>query len=142
MYQKERALNRAKNFYLKSYSLKGSIRGYSDPVIWSLYTSFGYNAKRKFNFGTIDYGNTFSFGGDMSIALSPKITLDVGAEQRFQTATKTNNKRSSNIRSIPTYSVGSTYSLNEDTSISFNATFGGSSAAPDSIFSLSLWKKF
>lgn len=78
----------------------------------------------------------------MSIALSPKITLDLSVEQRFQTATKTNNKRSSNIRSIPTYNVGSTYSLNEDTSISFGATFGGSSAAPDSIFSLSLWKKF
>lgn len=142
LYQKERVLEEKKNFYLKSYSLKGSLRGYSDPVIWSIYASIGYNAPRKFNYAKINYGNILSFGGDMSIALSPKITLDLGAEQRFQTEQKVNGVKNSNLRSIPTYSIGSTYSLNEDTSISFSTTLGGSSAAPDSIFGFSLWKKF
>ena len=44
--------------------------------------------------------------------------------------------------SIPTYSVGSTYSFSNDTSISISASMGGSSAAPDSIFGISIWQKF
>lgn len=74
--------------------------------------------------------------------MSPKITLDLGAEQRFQTGSEINDKRMTNTCSIPTYSVGFTYSLDSDTAISFSATMGGSSAATDSIFGISLWKKF
>ncbi|BCX78644.1 hypothetical protein [Campylobacter sp. 19-13652] len=142
LYQKERALRESKNFYLKSYSLKASLKGYSDPAIYSLYAGFGYNAKRKFSFASVKYGNTFFFGGDLSVILSPKITLDLGIEQRLQTASKTGGRKTSSLRSIPTYSVGSTYSLSDDTSISFNASLGGGSAAPDSVFSFSLWQKF
>jgi hmcD domain protein len=139
---RERVINEKKNFYLKSYSFEASLRGYSDPVIWSLYTGFGYNSSRKFNIGKIENGNTFNIGGNMSVVLSPKITLDLGAEQRYQTEQKVRGNKISNVRSIPTYSVGSTYSLSDDMSISFSANLGGSSAAPDSIFSVSLWKKF
>ncbi|MBD5166070.1 MAG: nucleoid-structuring protein H-NS [Helicobacter sp.] len=78
----------------------------------------------------------------MSIILSPKITLDLGAEQRFQTEQKINGYQNSELRSIPTLSVGSTYSVNSDTAVSVSASFGGSSAAPDAIFGVSLWKKF
>lgn len=67
-------------------------------------------------------------GGDLSIILSPKITLDLGAEQRFQTEQKINGYQNSEVRSIPTLSLGSTYR--------------GSSASPDSIFGISLWRKF
>ena len=142
VFQKEKALYKDKNFSFKSHSIKGSLKGYSDPVVYSVYTGFGYNADRKFDFATLNYGNTFFFGGDLNIVLSPNISLDLGAEQRFQTANKVNNKKTTNIRSIPTYNVGSTYSLNSDTSLSFGASFGGSSAAPDSVFSVSLWKRF
>jgi len=76
------------------------------------------------------------------IVLSPKITLDLGIEQRFQTANKINDRKTTNLRSIPTYSVGSTYSFSNDTSISISASMGGSSAAPDSIFGISIWQKF
>lgn len=140
--QREKVINQTKNFYLKSQSLQFSLRGYSDPVVYSIYTGFGYNAKRQFKMGEIEYGNTFNIGGNLSIILSPKITLDLGAEQRFQTEQKINGYQNSEIRSIPTLSLGSTYSINSDTAISVNADFGGSSAAPDSVFGLSLWKKF
>lgn len=50
-------------------------------------------------------------GGDLSIILSPKITLDLGAEQRFQTEQKINGYQNSEVRSIPTLSLGSTYTL-------------------------------
>ncbi len=142
LYQRESALRQSKNFSFKSYSIKGSLKGYSDPVIYSIYTGFGYNADRKFDFAKLNYGNTVFFGGDLSIVLSPKITLDLGIEQRFQTANKINDRKTTNLRSIPTYSVGSTYSFSNDTSISISASMGGSSAAPDSIFGISIWQKF
>ena len=140
--QRESSATEDKSFYLKSQSLQATLRGYSDPVVYSIYSGLGYNAKREFKIGKIDYGHSLYIGGDLSIILSPKITLDLGAEQRFQTKQKINGNQTSNIRSIPTFSVGSTYSLNQDTAISVNANFGGSSAAPDAIFGLTLWKKF
>ncbi|MCR4941390.1 MAG: hypothetical protein K5978_01175 [Campylobacter sp.] len=142
VFQRESAKQEYKKFYFKSHSLKVNLKGYTDPVVYSIYTGFGYNQARNFSFAKINYGNTFFFGGDLSIVLSPKITLDLGIEQRFQTANKINNRKTSNVRSIPTYSVGSTYSIDDDTSITFSANFGGSSAAPDSIFSFSIWQKF
>ena len=73
--------------------------------------------------------------------LSPKISLDLGIEQRFQSAQKINNYNT-NIRSLPTYSVGATYSIDSDTALGINSNFGGSSAAPDAVFGMTLWKKF
>lgn len=142
IYQKERAKFKDKELNFKSHSLKFSLKGYSDPVVYSLNFGGSCNAKRNFSFATIEYGNSVYFGGDLSIVLSPKITLDLGAQQRFQGEQKVNGKKVTNVRSIPTYDVGSTYSINSDTSFTFSATFGGSSAAPDSIFGISLWQKF
>ncbi len=140
--QREKAVNDTKNFYFKSQNIQVSLRGYSDPVVYSIYTGFGYNNKRKFKIGKIVYGHNIYMGGDLSIVLSPKITLDLGVEQRFQTEQKINGYQSSEIRSIPTLNLGSTYSVNSDTAVSVSASFGGSSSSPDSVFGLSLWKKF
>lgn len=140
--QREIAIDEDKNFYLKSQTLQGTLRGYSDPVVYSIYGGIGYNQKRKFSFAKIDYGHSLYFGGDLSIVLSPKITLDLGVEQRFQTKQKINGIQNSELRSIPSFSLGSTYSLNSTTAISMNANFGGSSASPDALFNLSLWKRF
>lgn len=140
--QREKAINQTKNFYLASQSIQVSLRSYSDPVVFSLYTGFAYNAPRKFNIGEIKYGHSFYLGGDLSIILSPKISLDLGASQRFQSQQFINGFQNSEIRSIPNLSLGSTYSINSNTAISLNASFGGSSAAPDSVFALSIWKKF
>lgn len=90
----------------------------------------------------LEYGNTLFFGFDMSVILSPKVSLDAGLEQRFQSASKFEGRKTSNSYSIPTFSLGATYSLNSDTAISVSGTAGGSSSAPDSVFTLSLWKKF
>ncbi len=109
--QREKTIMQTKNFYFQSQNLEASLRGYSDPVVYNIYTGFGYNAKRKFKIAKIAYGNSLYFGGNLSIILSPKITLDLGAEQRFQTEQKV-------------------------------TSLGGSSAAPDAIFGISLWKKF
>ncbi|EAK1468425.1 HmcD domain-containing protein, partial [Campylobacter upsaliensis] len=83
--QREKTVLQTKNFYLKSQNIEANLRGYSDPVVYSIYTGFAYNAQRKFKIAKIEYGNSIYFGGNLSIVLSPKITLDLGAEQRFQT---------------------------------------------------------
>lgn len=140
--KREQAAEETKNFYFQSHSLKASIKGYSDPAIYSLYVGYGHNNPRKFNFARVDFGDTYFFGGDLSIALSPKITLDIGAQQSFQTKQKIDAHTTSNLRSISTYSVGSTYSLGDNSAISFSVDLGGSSSAPDSLFGISLWKKF
>lgn len=139
---REKVIDDLKTFYVNSYSLQVSLRGYSDPVVFSFYAGFSYNLDRQFEFMKIRYGNSLFVGGDLSIVLSPKITLDLGAEQRFQSPQRINGAQNSELRSIPTFSLGSTYSINADTALSASASFGGSSASPDSIFGLSLWKKF
>ena len=139
---REKVIDELKTFYVNSYSLQASLRGYSDPVVFSFYAGFSYNLDRQFEFMKIRYGNSLFVGGDLSIVLSPKITLDLGAEQRFQSPQRINGTQNSELRSIPTFSLGSTYSINADTALSASASFGGSSASPDSVFGLSLWKKF
>ena len=112
--------------------------------------SGAYTSKNTLNFDSLWLGFIYTGesiadfvpGGDLSIVLSPKITLDLGAEQRFQTEQKINGIKNSELRSIPTISGGSTYSINQDTAISVNASLGGSSTAPDAIFGINLWKKF
>ncbi|PZT48931.1 hypothetical protein B6S12_01145 [Helicobacter valdiviensis] len=140
--QQEEHFDEEKNFMFKSYSAQFSLRNYSDPVISSLYIGSVYNADRKFDYGKLEYGNSFYFGFDMSVILSPKISLDAGLEQRYQTASKFESIKTSNSYSIPTFSLGATYSLDSDTSVSISGTAGGSSSAPDSVFTFSLWKKF
>ncbi|MGP1450650.1 MAG: hypothetical protein ACTTJS_05955 [Wolinella sp.] len=100
-----------------------------------MYTDVGYNRARKFNFVKLEYGNSLYFGDDLSIVLSPKITLDLGIEQRFQASNKIIGKNMTNVRSIPTYNIGSTCSINNDASVSFSKSMGGGSIAPDSVFS-------
>jgi len=107
--QREKVLSENKTFYLRSQSIQASLRGYSDPVVYSIYMGFGFNNERKFKTLKVWYGNTLYFGGDLSIILSPKITLDLGAEQRFQSKQKINSHQNSELRSIPTLNLGSTY---------------------------------
>lgn len=141
--QTEKVNEESKTFYFKSQSLQAALRSYSDPVVYSVYLGASLNQKRKFdNVGSLKYGDGFYGGVNLSIILSPKITLDMGAEHRFQTPQRLNGTKNSHLYSIPTLSVGTTYSINADTSISFSASAGGSSSAPDSIISFSLWKKF
>lgn len=140
--QREEHFDESKNFSFKSFSAQLALKNYSDPVVSSLYIGGVYNGKRNFDYGKLEYGNTLFFGFDMSVILSPKVSLDAGLEQRFQSASKFEGRKTSNSYSIPTFSLGATYSLNSDTAVSVSGTAGGSSSAPDSVFTLSLWKRF
>lgn len=140
--QREKHFDERKSFLFKSFSTKFALRNYSDPIVSSIYIGGVYNAKRKFNYGKLRYGNSINFGVDMSMVLSPKVSLDVELQQRYQTASGFEGRKTSNSYSIPTFSLGATYSLNADTAVSVSGSAGGSSSAPDSVFIISLWKKF
>lgn len=142
VYQKERYLDSTKNSYRNSYSAKLAFRNYSDPVISTLSVGAIYNGSKEIAGYNVDNGNAFSAGLDFSIILSPKVALDIGTEQRYQTETKIDGIAYSNAAIISTLNIGATYSINAKNSLAVSGTMGGSSKSPDSILSVSLWHKF
>lgn len=66
----------------------------------------------------------------------------MGLKETFQTESKINGMQTSNLYSLPSFSLGVTYSLTSDTAIAVSGSMSGVSAAPDSVFGLTLWKKF
>lgn len=131
-----------KNFGAKNASAQVSFKTYSDPLILSLYAGFGYNADLKFNGNAVNFGNAYYAGFDGSIILSPKVSLDIGFQQSYQEASTYNGRQYTGNYSIPTISLGFSYSFDDDTAISLSGTGSGSNSAPSSIFGVSLWKKF
>jgi hypothetical protein len=142
VYQKERYLNSTKNTYGNSYSAKLAFRNYSDPVISTLSVGAIHSGSKEIAGYNVDNGNLFSVGLDLSIILSPKVALDIGTEQRYQTETKIDGVAYSNAAIISTLNIGATYSMSAKNSLAVSGTMGGSSKSPDSILSVSLWHKF
>jgi hypothetical protein len=141
-YQKKRYLEETKNVSAKSFLIKGSLKNYSDPVVSTFSLGTVINAKNTIGGHEVEDGNQIFFGLDLSIILSPKVSLDIGLDQRYQMESKTDGAKTSNSKSIPTMSLGATYVLTPKSSLSISGFAGGSSDAPDSIFSLSFWQKF
>lgn len=142
LYQKDRFLDNTANFALKSFSIKGALKNYSDPVVSSIFAGSVINDKRHIGGDDVENGNSYFAGFDISVVLSPKVSLDIGIEQRYQSESKVNGVKSSGSISISTMSIGATYTLNSKSSISISGSSGGSSSSPDSIFSICLWQKF
>ena len=141
-FQRQRYIEESKSFYFDSMSLKLAFRNFSDPVISNLYIGTVQSGTRSFATKKVDNGNSYFVGFDMSIVLSPKISLELGVEERYQTQSKVNGVKYANSLSLPTMSIGATYSLNPKASLIVSGSSGGSSRSPDSIMSVSLWKKF
>lgn len=138
----QRYLDSIKNSYGNSYSAKLSFRNYSDPVISTISVGAIYNSAQNIGGYKIDNGDVISAGLDFSIILSPKIALDIGTEQRYQTETKIDGVVYSNSAMISMLNIGAIYSMSAKNSLAVSGTMGGSYKSPDSIFSVSLWHKF
>lgn len=142
LYQKERYLDVTSNESMKSYAVKGSLKNYSDPLISTVYLTYGLNQGKQIGDYNVENGDTYGVGFNFAVILNPKIALDLGAEQRYQTETKIDGVKYSNSLVLSTMSMGLTYTFDSLTSASISSSMGGSSASPDSIMSVSLWKKF
>ncbi|MCX2682968.1 nucleoid-structuring protein H-NS [Campylobacter sp. MIT 21-1685] len=66
----------------------------------------------------------------------------MGFQQSFQEASKHNGTKYTQNYSIPTLSLGFTYSLTDRSALSISGASSSSSSAPNSVVSLSLWRKF
>lgn len=97
-----------------------SFKTYSDPIILSLYFGFGYNENLKFGENAVNFGNAYYAGFDGSIILSPKVSLDIGFQQSYQEASRYNGRAYTGNYSIPTISLGFSYSFDDDTAISLS----------------------
>lgn len=142
IHQKDRYLENSKNSSLASHSLKTALRNYSDPVISTIYIGTTINNTKNIGGYEVEDGNALMLGFDMSVILSPKISLDLGIEQRYQTENKVDNEKYSNATNISTMTIGATYSLTPKMSLSVSGSLGGSSQSPDSMMAVSLWQKF
>ncbi|WP_052043225.1 hypothetical protein [Campylobacter sp. MIT 97-5078] len=131
-----------KLFYASSGNLQLSFKTFSDPLILSLYLGSAYNSTLHFKSNKVNFGNAVFAGFNGSIILSPKVSLDIGFSQSYQQGSKFNGRQYTSSYSIPNISLGFSYSLNDDTAISLSGSASGSNSAPNSIFALSLWKKF
>ena len=141
-YQKKRYLEDTKAATANSAILKASLKNYSDPVVSTFSLGTTINGSNTIGSHKVEDGNQIFFGLDMSIILSPKVSLDIGLDQRYQMEAKTDGAKVSNSKSMPTMALGATYVLTPKASVSISGSAGGSSDAPDSIFSVSLWQKF
>ena len=141
-YQKKRYREESKGVTANSAILKASLKNYSDPVVSTFSLGTTINGSNTIGSHKVEDGNQIFFGLDMSIILSPKVSLDIGLDQRYQMEAKTDGAKVSNSKSIPTMALGATYVLTPKASVSISGSAGGSSDAPDSIFSVSLWQKF
>lgn len=142
IFERVRFDGQIKNFTTKNANAQMSFKTYSDPIILSLYFGFGYNENLKFGKNAVNFGNAYYAGFDGSIILSPKVSLDIGFQQSYQEASRYNGRTYTGNYSIPTISLGFSYSFDDDTAISLSGIGSGSNSAPSSIFTLSLWKKF
>ena len=131
-----------KNFYLHSFSGDVRLQSFSDPVVYALYVGGSYNHKRNFKDSKLKVGDSLFAGMDISVLLSPKVSLDFELEQAYQAPSKLNGIKTSSSYLLPSLTVGATYSFNANTAIAISGSAAGSGAAPDSSFRISLWKKF
>lgn len=86
--QKTKYQTADKNFSLKSYSLKYSLKNFSDPLISSIYFGTTQNLKRNINNLDVQLPNAYMVGLDLFLILNPNISLNMNFEQSYQTSMK------------------------------------------------------
>ncbi len=129
-------------FNFKSYNLKYALKNYSDPLVSTVFVSTTQNLKRKINDKDIEFADSYTLGLDLSLILNPKVSLNFGFEETYQTKMKEDSQTANDSTILSNLGFGVTYSLNESNAFTFNSKIGTSANAPDSTMSFSLWHKF
>lgn len=142
MVERQSLEKESKNFFVHSASADVRLQSFSDPVVYAFYVGGRYNHKRKFKDNKVKMGDSVFAGMDISVLLSPKVSLDFELEQSYQAPSKLDGLKSSSSYLLPSLTLGATYSFDSRTAIAISGSAAGSGAAPDSSFRISLWKKF
>ena len=131
-----------KNYSLKDYNLKYSIKSFSDPLVTILSLGTNQTLKRDISNTNIDLPNSYFVGLDLFLILNPNISLNLNTEHSYQTSMKEDGVKVNNSTILSTIGFGLTYNLSEKNAITIDSSVGTSTNAPDSRLSFSLWHKF
>lgn len=134
--------NEDKNYSLKDYNLKYSVKSFSDPLITILSLGTNQTLKRDISNTNIDLPNSYFVGLDLFLILNPNISLNLNTEHSYQTSMKEDGVKVNNSTILSTIGFGLTYNLSEKNAITIDSSVGTSTNAPDSRLSFSLWHKF
>lgn len=136
-YQSTESTESFKNFYLKY-----SMRNYSDPLISTISFSSTQNLKYTIAEKEINPSDSYSISLDISLILNPKISLNMGFNNTYQTSLRENSYVINDSTILSDMGFGVSYIINEKNSFTFNSQIGTSANTPNSITSFSLWHKF
>ncbi len=131
-----------KNYSLKDYNLKYSIKSFSDPLITIFSLATNQTIKRDISDINIDLPNSYMVGLDLFLILNPNISLNLNTEHSYQTSMKEDGRKVNSSTILSTIGFGVTYNMSENNAIILNSSVGTSSYAPDSRLTFSLWHKF
>ena len=134
--------NADKNYSLKDYNLKYSVKSFSDPLVTILSLGTNQTLKRDISNTNIDLPNSYFVGLDLFLILNPNISLNLNTEHSYQTSMKEDGVKVNNSTILSTIGFGLTYNLSEKNAITIDSSVGTSTNAPDSRLSFSLWHKF
>ncbi|MCK5111275.1 MAG: hypothetical protein KAQ94_07115 [Arcobacteraceae bacterium] len=127
---------------LKSYNLKYALKNYSDPLVSTIFISTTQNLKRTIDTKNIKLPDSYTLGLDLSLILNPKVSLNFGFEETYQTKMEEDGATVNDSTILSSIGFGVTYNLNEKNAFTFNSKMGTSANTPDSTVSFSLWHKF
>ena len=134
--------NADKDYSIKDYNLKYSVKSFSDPLVTILSLGTNQTLKRDISNTNIDLPNSYFVGLDLFLILIPNISLNLNTEHSYQTSMKEDGVKVNNSTILSTIGFGLTYNLSEKNAITIDSSVGTSTNAPDSRLSFSLWHKF
>ena len=103
--------NEDKNYSLKDYNLKYSVKSFSDPLITILSLGTNQTLKRDINHTNLDLPNSYMVGLDLFLILNPNISLNLNTEHSYQTSMKEDGKKVNNSTIMSTMGFGITYNM-------------------------------
>lgn len=128
-------------YNFKSFSLKYSLKHYSDPLVSNISFLTTQNLKRDIGNKKVKLPDSYTIGLDISLILNPKVSLNFAFDNTYQTKMKEDSYTVNDSTILSSMGFGVTYSLDEKNAFTFNSRTGTSANAPESTISFSLWHK-
>lgn len=111
----------------------------NDPVVYFGGVDYTWNQKSTQSIGQFDPGDSWGFNLGMALALNLNNSLSFAYDQRFTQKSRLNgSKIPGSYSTTGIFSVGSTYSLTDTTSVDFSLGIGVTEDSPDLLVSMTV----
>jgi hypothetical protein len=131
-----------KNFYLKSGSVFVSSYYTSDPVVFFLKASYGYNEKHTNGSHSLETGNVLSITPQIHFAVNPYTSLNWGVRYQYKQKDTYDSNAISTNQSQLGWLFGASYEINTKNVISADMEKTDTSTYSQSTFALNYSYKF